>query len=826
MNKDFHYYGTYLAAKVAGFSNDDAAVIAYAGQYVDDSDADKIMSKDRYYIKDFTPIPTVQTNVEVFKNFSINMLTEKLQNTTARVWSCFHFLPGNYEDGIKKTYTGEKYSKAIEDSWTFDKKSEQQFKLMCLPNSEIVREMINDITNYHKSQKYYLQLLGLRMHSLADTWAHMYHCGISAWFINDSYDVKELGPDLKPNKSPIIWISDPFFDDNISLHKYSCSTRSKFFNSFSYLGHARMGHFPDYGFKRYSYRPNWSNTPITKDNPSHFLSAFKQMVEAMKAIKENRYFNNETALLPSNVEEAVNKVIATVATDQSDAWKKAISTLGYSPLPEYDEKLWLNNYINSKPNGNYYYNFNFAALLHMNLVKDILRRNNIYLDEIPEKNNHKAKIKNLGSNKYFGKAVKSVAYNYPSLNTDGVEISFITADKELKSGDTVEIRTNESYVSNDYPYLMAWKTPALYYQAKEFGMNRSKWTVQIKNEPDGTPITTGKQLYIKNVHYKDKPFMQPYYSLIPPMGNYFTTAASSGNNKQLWSIELTNSEKYFYIFCKNNNNVLQIRDSSKNDMAKIEQGNLTSSDSQKFRLIPCNDNYFYIQSLYSQKMLDIDQVSQEQNAPLIQYHKNDGDNQKFQFLDCGDGYCYIVPKHSGKPLKRFHDDEITNTSIVQFYDSNYDNQKFIFEELSTGKFKIKVVHSGKYLTVKDNSTLDLAQIVQFSDLGTSSSSQIFEMIKLNEPNLYSLKNSGSGLYIDVDRISYEDNTNVIQYHSNNGNNQKFYIIDCDGGYKRIISKHAKKSLAIYNSSKEDGANLVQFHQETPECQKFRLVYVG
>lgn len=36
MNKDFHYYATYLAALLAGFSKEETDIIAYAAQFVDD----------------------------------------------------------------------------------------------------------------------------------------------------------------------------------------------------------------------------------------------------------------------------------------------------------------------------------------------------------------------------------------------------------------------------------------------------------------------------------------------------------------------------------------------------------------------------------------------------------------------------------------------------------------------------------------------------------------------------------------------------------------------------------------------------------------------
>ena len=45
MNMDFHYYATYLAARVAGYEKEEAKTIACAAQYVDESDAGMIDKK-------------------------------------------------------------------------------------------------------------------------------------------------------------------------------------------------------------------------------------------------------------------------------------------------------------------------------------------------------------------------------------------------------------------------------------------------------------------------------------------------------------------------------------------------------------------------------------------------------------------------------------------------------------------------------------------------------------------------------------------------------------------------------------------------------------
>ena len=135
------------------------------------------------------PIPTVQTFTK--KDLRDNFYwTDEFRKTVADVWIPFHFLPGNYGDNSKKVYSGPTSDKGKWERWFFDAESEQQFKLLCLPDSILVKNMINNII-YDNTDPYndVLKLIGLRMHTLADTWAHMYFAGIQAWFINDAGDV-------------------------------------------------------------------------------------------------------------------------------------------------------------------------------------------------------------------------------------------------------------------------------------------------------------------------------------------------------------------------------------------------------------------------------------------------------------------------------------------------------------------------------------------------------------------------------------------------------------------------------------------------------------
>lgn len=60
MDFSFHYYGTYCAAREAGFDNDDAWVIAHSAQFVDE--CSKTLLEDlgkKMFIQRYIPLPSL-----------------------------------------------------------------------------------------------------------------------------------------------------------------------------------------------------------------------------------------------------------------------------------------------------------------------------------------------------------------------------------------------------------------------------------------------------------------------------------------------------------------------------------------------------------------------------------------------------------------------------------------------------------------------------------------------------------------------------------------------------------------------------------------------
>lgn len=543
MNLDFHYYGTYVAARLAGYTFNEAQIIAHAAQYVDDSSRGMLSERLKPYMN---PVPTVQAfDLSDFRdNF---YWSDEFRKTVADVWIPFHFLPGNYDINPKEKYRGPINDKGIWERWFFDDESEQQFKLLCLPDSTLVKEMINDITFNHLYKSYALQLIGLRMHVLADTWAHMYFAGTQAWFINDAGEnvYKIIDGKYELVKWQRIW---PWNDGTDIIYGEQAAPNSFWYNSITYLGHGRIGHLPDYPWFIYEYNPRWSNTTKKKNNFESFFVAIKQLTYALSCIKNKKPFDINT--YPSfeiGIEKALMEILGTREYDQTKTWIKNIPGIKNYEVPgPYSKEKWMKEAL-EKPDitNTYYYNFNISATWHLDFVRNFLEEKNIYIDSIPRENIVFTKIKNNKKGDYIGASyignspVSPEKVPYPTLKKSAVTIKIIKPTfKLLTSGDVVELCTHEPLSSDTQQkmYLGAWTTPSLYYYLRQYSISGQKWKIEKVDVSKDKKIRTGDQVRFKNVHYVDKPYLAPYYTLIPPAGDYLTTQTEPDEGT-IWILE-------------------------------------------------------------------------------------------------------------------------------------------------------------------------------------------------------------------------------------------------------------------------------------------------
>lgn len=313
MNADFHYYATYCASLIAGFSNEEAERIAYSANFVDCCTV-TILKKCGAPVS----AATTQSQLEL-ADFNTDLLG--LQEIT-RIWASFHFLPGDLYAPCKRGWKNYK----------------NKFRLICKPNSELLKDTIKLASSGS------LEAIGIAVHILADTWAHQNFAGTPSLVINNVeshvYEVLD-GVDYRLSFS-----HNPARKDNIEERRYTNSLYAGDEHSIMNLGHGRMGHLPDISFIKYKYLPAWGNWyELVKDNPSDYLHAFGQMVYALKCFKNNNEFKlNEYDSLNSYKDRIVSIINKRQLSAEED-WKAFANELAGKEVNVFDVKKYIDGYL-------------------------------------------------------------------------------------------------------------------------------------------------------------------------------------------------------------------------------------------------------------------------------------------------------------------------------------------------------------------------------------------------------------------------------------------------------------------------------------------------
>lgn len=521
MDIDFHYYATYAAARLAGHGTDEAVVIAHAAQYVDDSTmAYLVDGNGAYYISDFRPVPTVHSTVPDLADFEVNPLRwgGSYLDNLRQVWSAFHFLPGNYgATPEQKVFEGPRSTL----TWRFGKVEEDSFKMLCLPNSGLAGKMVNDIREHHLGQDYLLHLTGIRMHVLADTWAHMFYTGSPVWCVNDAAEqVFNIGADGR--ETEVVW-KRAYYKDwsqsnaeliNDLIRGEEATPPSLFANSVCYLGHGRMGHLPDYPWMTYRYKPMWSSQWIVKNNPDCYVKAFKQITWAMRCIRANTVFDPLDAAQGSVIDAAKEAVLREILVMQGDEagresaerrckmWQKRLADLGLDVPPAYDPERWLAGFKNAgDKRSTDYYRFNRSARSHLDLVASVVKQDlGVTIDTAQGCVTVPLRLQSP-TGAFVGALLATEQY-YPRMDSKGVTLEFIleSGRTALISGCKVRIRTTEA-AAGKYSELGAWATPALYYYTPDSDTQKQGWIVHKVGGSDGDMIAPGDSILIENISY-------------------------------------------------------------------------------------------------------------------------------------------------------------------------------------------------------------------------------------------------------------------------------------------------------------------------------------
>ena len=260
MQQDFHYYATYCAAIIAGYSHEESLIICYSAELVDHCSKTFLSNIGAPQIA-----ATTQLQLEMM-DARTDILG--LQDIT-RIWSSFHFLP--YDLYATKKWRTTAYM--------------SKYRLICKPNGALLKETIEIAKDKT------LQHIGIAMHVLADTWAHSYFAGTPSLVINNTEnDFWEIITDADGKEAfkKIRFRHNPSVADDLENNIFTNCIYQGNENNIMNLGHGRAGHLPDYSFIKYKYMPAWNDyREIIKDNPSDYYKAFCQMVYALKYLRSD-----------------------------------------------------------------------------------------------------------------------------------------------------------------------------------------------------------------------------------------------------------------------------------------------------------------------------------------------------------------------------------------------------------------------------------------------------------------------------------------------------------------------------------------------------------
>ena len=317
MQKDFHYYATYCAAYIAGYSHAESLAISYSAQFVDCCSR-SLLTK----LHGPKAAATTQLQLEMMDS---KLDSVDLQNIT-RIWASFHFLPGDLY--AEKTRVSRLYK--------------NKYRLICKPNGALVK----DTVNLAKGKN--LPSVGIAMHVLADTWAHQNFAGTPSLVINNTnFHFFELLDDGQ--RKQIEFRHNPSAKDNLEKSIYINSLYQTQENSIMNLGHGRAGHLPDYSFVRYIYLPAWADyEEVIKDNPSDYYYAFCQMIYAMKYLL-GQYPDFETGMYDidsiSQWDDEIRQILQKRQLDACEDWKAFGEKLSGQEIPAFDIEQYQHEYV-------------------------------------------------------------------------------------------------------------------------------------------------------------------------------------------------------------------------------------------------------------------------------------------------------------------------------------------------------------------------------------------------------------------------------------------------------------------------------------------------
>ncbi|MCG8358930.1 MAG: hypothetical protein MI920_25470 [Kiloniellales bacterium] len=185
MDIEFHYYMTYLIAAKGGLGVDDAKIVAYASQYIDDNDIIFEVDKGK---------------ASAYRNYisqTMNILKPKAK--LLRIYPIFHFIPG---DPMART------------AWRKDGKLHW---LNTTPNSQNANRVMDRALASGD-----LYRIGVACHGYVDTWAHQNFIGYYDEYNAMAGTLSQVTPNIghadaqhNPDWPALVWRDERLLEERV-----------------------------------------------------------------------------------------------------------------------------------------------------------------------------------------------------------------------------------------------------------------------------------------------------------------------------------------------------------------------------------------------------------------------------------------------------------------------------------------------------------------------------------------------------------------------------------------------------------------------------------
>ncbi len=140
--------------------------------------------------------------------------------------------------------------------------------------------------------------------------------------------------------------------------------------------------------------------------------------------------------------------------------------------------------------------------------------------------------------------------------------------------------------------------------------------------------------------------------------------------------------------------------------------------------------------------------------------------------------------------------------------------------MPTTFFQLIAKHSGQLIGVAAGSTDAGAQLVQWPS--DESDNQEWEFIPV-EDGFYNIQAKHSGKVIAVTSGSTEAGAGLVQWPSDGSDNQKWRFVPVENGFYNLQAKHSGLVIGVTAGSTEAGAGLVQWPSDGSDNQQWRFV---